>query len=233
MRNAAATFDDDHGYDTPVRKSAPRKSRASSPKPKSRKKKGRRFAVDMHKVARYAAIGMSATVVAGIMVNALVMQKGHHPAPLFGKGTLGISAAPVTPVKDTRVAVVDPAPKADEPMGVAAPPPMPVVKPRPATPKPTASDQAPKASGEDQIAKLLKTGVAPVVASDRSDTKTVLGAQKALAKLGFALKANGTMGPATKKAIEAFEKERNMPVNGELTHRVVKILGAESGVKID
>ncbi len=239
MRNAAATFDDDYDYDAPARRTAPRKPRAASSKSpsakaKSRKKKGKRLAIDMHRVARISAVGMSATLAIGIMVNALMMQTGHHPAPLFGKGTLAVSTAVVAPApaKVARVTVPDPTPQAEETAAAVATAPMPVVKPRHVTAT-TADSSATKAPGDDQIARLLKTGVAPAAASDKSESRTVLGAQKALGRLGFALKPNGTMGPATKKAIEAFEKERNMPVDGELSHRVVKILSAESGVKID
>ena len=187
----------------------------------------------MHRVARYAAIGMSATVVVGIMVNALMMQKGHHPAPLFGPGTIGLATAVTAPMppKIARVAVPDAAPT-PVPPPVAAPAPMATAKPRHAATTPLDAG-ASKAAGDDPIARLLKAGSAPIVASDKAGGKTVLGVQKALAKLGFTLTPNGTMGPATKKAIEAFEKERNMPVNGELSHRVVRILSAESGVKID
>ena len=240
MRNAAATFDDDYNYDAPSRGSAPRKPRASSPKSpssksKPRKKKGKRFAVDFHKVARYAAIGMSATVVVGIMVNALMMQKGHHPAPLFGKSALDTTTTIVapTPAKVARVSVPSPAPAVEETAPIAAPTPMPVLKPRHATMTSTTDQASARATDDDQIAKLLKTGVVPVVAGDKNDSKTVLGVQKALTKLGFTLKPNGTLGPTTKKAIEAFEKERNMPVNGTLSPRMLRILSAESGVKID
>ena len=116
----------------------------------------------------------------------------------------------------------------DATTGAIAPVPVPVVKPHHIATVAAKSDQA---GGEDQIAKLLQGGTPP--AGDKSEAKTITAAQKALAKLGFALKPNGTLGPATKKAIEQFEKERNLPVNGELTRRVVKVLSAESGLRID
>ena len=71
------------------------------------------------------------------------------------------------------------------------------------------------------------------MAADHTEGKTVIGAQRALTKLGFAVKATGSLGPQTKKAIEAFEKDRGLPVKGELSRRVIKILAAESGVKIE
>ena len=86
---------------------------------------------------------------------------------------------------------------------------------------------------DDPIARLL-SGSAPSPVADRTaGSKTVFAVQKALAKLGFAVKPNGSFGPTTKKAIEAFEKDRHLPVKGEMSHRIVKVLAAESGVRID
>ena len=231
MRNAAATFNDDIGYDEP-RRQAPRKSRAASSKPKARKtKKGKRFGFNMVKVARHGAIGISATVAIGIMVNALILQKGHHPAPLFGKAITLTELKPPpsptpAPIKTTRDVVV--APNAQQAAALAAPP-LPVAKPRHATIPAVAE----KGASDDAIGKLLRGEPPAPAGGEKGETKTILAAQKALAKIGYAVKPNGTMGPATRKAIETFEKDRNLPVKGELSRRVVKILGAESGVKID
>ena len=241
MRNAAANFDDDFGYDEP-RRPAPRKPRAASGKSKSRKKKGNRFGVDMLKVARYTALGTSAAIVLGIVVNALVMQKGHHPAPLFGKAITLSDVGPVekhTSPASTQTARDGADASAALPEQPASPAVLPVVVPMPvAKPRHASQVVADKAAGDDGIARLLR-GEAPAQTvgdkniGDKSEPKTVLGAQKALAKLGYALKPNGTLGPATRKAIEAFEKQRNLPVKGDLSRRVVKMLTAETGVTID
>ena len=215
MRNAAASFDDDFDLKEPSRKKAPRRAA-----PGPRKKKGRRrfgFNLDMKQVARYAAIGMSATVALGIMVNALVLQKSRHPAPLFGTSISMV---------ETNTAVTRPAPVKRVAPEVPATTPMPVAKPAEAT---QAGDNVPSAS-DDKIALLLQHATMP---SDHPDTKTVAGAQRALVKLGFVLKPTGTFGPQTKKALELFEKDRHLPVNGELNRRVLKILAAESGLKIE
>ncbi len=223
MPNAAATFDDDFGFDRPARKAAPRKAR-TAPAKKKRKRPG--AGLDMRKVARVSAVAMSAIIALGIMVNALILQKSRHPAPLFGK-TVAFAAAPARP------APVESA-KAPAPSQAAAPavapepvaPPVPAARPRHAA--------AEKAGGDDAIARLLQgSGATAPSQADKPDSKTVLGVQKALAKLGFAVKPNGALGPSTRKAIEAFEKDRHLPIKAELSHRLVKIIGAESGVKID
>lgn len=221
MPNAAATFDDAFDYDEPVRRKAPRRPRSAAGKGPQRKK-GRRLAFDMRKVARWTAVGLGTTVALTIMVNALVLQKSRHPAPLFGKAiALGPGPAPVERA---------PAPRADPVDAPAATPaPAPVVQQR--APVEVTEDEAP--TRDDPIGRLLQGGPPPAGAAAKPDTKTVMGAQRALAKLGFALKPNGTLGPQTRKAIEAFEKDRHLPVKGELTRRLVKILAAESGVRID
>ena len=221
MPTAVASFDDSFDFDEPARKKAPRKPRATAPKgkvPARKKGKKRRLpSIDMQRVARYGAVGMSGVLAVAIMVNALVLQKGHHPAPLFGKAiALGPSPTPVAkPAPDIRAA-------ADIEL-LVAPQPVPASRPM-AEPANT--------GGADPIGQLID-GKAPPAAAPKVDSKTVVGAQRALAKLGFTLKASGTVGPQTRTAIEAFERDRHLPVNGELTHRLVKVLAAESGLKID
>jgi hypothetical protein len=225
LPNAAATFDDDFGFDKPARK-APRRPRAAAQKrPAKKKKKSPGFRFDMHKVARFAAIGMSASVALAIMVNALVLQKSRHPAPLFGS-MAAIAPPPASGASPART----PSPAQAEVPAAREPADAPVAVPAART-RHAAAD---KPSEGDAIARLLDGGgVAASSATDKADSKTVLGVQRALIKLGFATKATGSLGPSTRKAIEAFEKDRHLPVKGELTHRLVKIIGAESGVRID
>ena len=251
MRNAA-TFEDDFGYDEPRRRAAPpRKSRQTPGK--GRKRKGRGFRLDTRKVVRYLAVGLSTGLVVAIALNALVLQKGRHPAPLFGKALAPGQAMPAPSVA-ARVAAPAPtiaAPEATIPAAVpSAPAP---TKPRRtvvAAPGGTAPDGTSSDKGgsdrDDAIARLLagqakgpqrNGGAAAEKAQDKagdpSQVKTVTGVQRALAKLGFNVKATGTIGPQTHKAIEAFEKDRHMPVTGEVSHRMTKVLAAESGLKLD
>ncbi len=254
---AAATFDDDFGAFAPRRGANPRKPAAASRTgtAKARKgKKGKRFGLDMAKVARVAAIGAGASVAAAIMVNALVMQKSRHPAPLFGQTiTMPKQAAP----KQAAAAVpARPAPPAATIAVPPAPPPQSVTQPAtpPMTAKPHHAATAPdKPVGDDAIARLLagggkaakpdakpdakpatRTGVRTEGKADAAASgKAVMGVQRALAKLGFPVKPSGTFGPQTRKAIEAFEKDRHLAVKGEMNPRLVKVLSAESGVKVD
>ena len=223
MRNAAA-FDDDLAYASPRRKSGPRKPSASTAGKTKKSVKRPRF--DMHRVARFAAIGMAATMALGIMVNALVLQKGHHPAPLFAKAPAPAApqaAAPLPPVRTAQAAA---------PADVA------LVTPSKAHKVAVASRDADASDADDAIGRLLASGSVPnAKVTGKSDVKidgkTVMGVQRALTKLGFKVPATGSAGLATKKAIEAFEKDRHLPVKGEVNHRLVKMLSAESGIKLD
>ncbi len=222
MRNAA-TFDDDLGYDAAPRKGAPRKPRAASTAGK-KKKGARRPRFDMHRVARFTAIGMAATMALGIMVNALVLQKGHHPAPLFGKAPVPATAQATAPLPPVRAAQVD------GPEEVATP--APVAKAHKTV---VAARDADAPIGDDAIGRLLSGGaaLAKTKGDAKGDGKTVMAVQRALSKLGFKVPPTGAAGPATKKAIEAFEKDRHMAVKGEVNRHLVKVLAAESGIKID
>ncbi|MFG1396606.1 peptidoglycan-binding domain-containing protein [Roseixanthobacter pseudopolyaromaticivorans] len=62
----------------------------------------------------------------------------------------------------------------------------------------------------------------------------ILGVQKTLAKLGYGpLKPDGKPGLETRLAIQRFERDRNLPPDGEISDRVVKELIAVSGTVID
>ncbi len=225
----AAMFDDDLGYEPKPRKGAPRKPRtAAAGKKKGAKRK--RFGMD--RIARYAAIGMAATMALGIMVNALVLQKGHHPAPLFGKTAAAAPSQAAAPLPSVRA---EPVEASAETAPAAA------AKMRKTV---VATRDADAPSGDDAIGRLLAGGTAPAakVASKaqgkgkgdvKDESKTVTGVQRALTKLGFKVPVTGAAGPATKKAIEAYEKDHHLPVKGEVNRRLVKVLAADSGIRID
>lgn len=233
MRNAAASFDDDYAVDEPIRKAKPaRKARGPGAKKKSaaRDRKGGRS------ILHYAAIGLSASLAVGIMVNALVMQHSRHPAPLFGQAiALGDTPAPtVAPPPPAMAAATPVAPVAPPPAAMAPAPAPPAAHPHRAADVPPSPARA---KGDDPIAKLLKASAGGEKTPDRAgakeSAKTVLAAQHALVKLGFVVKPTGSFGPATKSAIEAFERDQHLPVKGEMSRKVLKQISAESGLAID
>ncbi|MFC3639734.1 peptidoglycan-binding protein [Camelimonas fluminis] len=190
---------------------------------------------------RAAFIIASAGLAMGVFVNALAMQHGAHPNPMFG------GSRPVTVMAHPPAAVRPPKPPAAQPQPSVARGEAPAGQG--AAPAPVAAPEPGARRGGDAIGDLLKGGSAPVppprpatgpaqVAPPAAPAKPqpvpqVASAQKALGKLGFgALNADGLMGPGTRAAIERFEKAKGLPVTGELNPKTLKALGAAAGAPI-
>jgi hypothetical protein len=173
----------------------------------------------------------------GIFVNALVLQTQRHPAPLFAaKPVAAQPQAAQPPAAYAQTAQ----PQTAQGMTAEAPRPA----PRPANLGAGLSDKAPPPSprvatrdpGEpsskgDAIAALLRGGPSAQPAGESS--ASVLAAQRALARLGYAVKPDGVMGGATRQAVERFEREQGLPTRGDLTPKIMRLLAARSGVAIE
>jgi hypothetical protein len=200
-----------------------------------------------------------AALMTGIALNALVLQKVRHPAPLFGSAAVH---SPAAPAAETHPGT---APRI---VTTAVPPPQPVARAADPTHDPAPADEAPP-SAHDQIAALLngETAPAPSAATHRpkpapgdsighflktkgedpaADTlgqflkhdpgatspdaaasdKMVLAAQRALAKLGYAVKPNGVFGQTTRQALEHFQKDHHLPVSDRVTPHLLRELTA-------
>lgn len=70
--------------------------------------------------------------------------------------------------------------------------------------------------------------------ADVPSSPRVLAVQRALAKLGYGpLKVNGAMSAETRQAIQRFERDRKLPADGEVSDRLMRELGAVSGLAIN
>ncbi|WP_298424833.1 peptidoglycan-binding protein [Rhodoblastus sp.] len=181
-------------------------------------------------------------LLAAIVVNAMFLQRGRHPAPLFGS-TVRIAppAPPVRPasfepllgdsIPQAALRPVDPATEA----AFSAP----VVddKPAPAETAPAPASHAatqPVRKAHDVIGDLIDGKTPPASPSPaKSASTSVLTAQRALAKLGAPVKPDGELGPGTRKAIEAFQRQNQLPVTGELNAKTRRQLSARSGVAVE
>ena len=150
------------------------------------------------------AFAVGAFGLVAILVNALFLQSGPHPAPLF--------KAPLSPVA---------AGEATSSVVVAVP------RARPAEPVPakTAAGSAAPAAGvgrNDAIADML------------SSTRRVIALQRALAQYGYGqIKPTGIVDAETRAAIEKFERERRLPVTGQPSERVTRELAGLTGRPLD
>lgn len=169
-------------------------------------------------------------LVIGILVNALILQKQRHPAPLFAARPAVVTHAPTSAPQpaEAQAAVAEAVPKPTPRPANLTPPSM--DKPAP-TQRAAPRDAAEAPRSSDAIASLLRANTAAQTGAEAS--KTVFSAQRALVKLGFVLKPDGVMGGTTRQAIERFERDRGIPVRGDLTPRIIKMLSAESGIAID
>ena len=156
--------------------------------------------------------------VSAIITNALFLQAGRHPSPMFGSvvalpATGSVSASPL------------PRPRPVDAMTRSA-------EPSPADPKPAESKAA------DTLANLVKSTSAPSVTPSNTaqvaGPRRVAAVQRALTEYGYGqLKPTGTVGSDTQAAIQKFERERKIPVTGQVSDRLVRELATVTGRPVE
>ena len=219
----------------------------------------------LHSPKDMVAGALAVAAVFAIITNALFLQAGRHPSPMFGSViTLPAPAPPVavaSPLPRPRpveLAVRPAEPTPAEPKLVEAKPieaksaeaksadpknsdPMTnlVVKSTTAAPV-AASSVANPAVKPTSAAAVASSNVmrppAPIPVSSRSDagSRRIAAVQRALTQYGYGqLKPTGTIGSDTQAALSKFERDRKLPVTGQMSERVVKELTAMIGHPID
>jgi hypothetical protein len=163
------------------------------------------------------AIVLLLAAAGAILVNALYRQPGPHPAPIFSVKPRPVATEPaeiVPPLPRTRPAAPI-ALKQD-----AAPPAQPA--PAEAQRAPVKSE-APRVTRIDPIADIL-AGPSPRVAA----------LQRALNDFGYGpLKTTGNYGSDTIAAVKKFERDRKMPVTGQISPRLLQELSTLTGKPIE
>jgi Putative peptidoglycan binding domain len=212
-----------------------------------------------------------------IITNALFLQAGRHPSPMFGGSVVTLPppappvavASPLPRPRPVEVAVRPAEPAPAEPKAVEVKPveakPVEVKNSDPKTSDPKTSD--PKTSDPMTNLVVKSTGSAPAAASNAAnpvvkptsaapvaalnvvrppapipshgDTQStaahrIAAVQRALTQYGYGqLRPTGTIGSDTQAAISKFERDRKLPVTGQMSERVVKELTAMIGHPID
>jgi Putative peptidoglycan binding domain len=167
---------------------------------------------------RYALGAVLSLALVGIAVNALLLQRERHPAPLFGRSApeppSAASAPPPPPAPRLKPAAAEyDVPAAQSP--AALPPERPAETARTAPP------------ASDPIAELLAAESHDDSSTSHSTSQAshlTLAAQTALAKLGYSVKPDGKEGAATEQALRDFEHAHALPPATEITERLVKQL---------
>ena len=181
-------------------------------------------------------VGVTGSV--AILVNALFLQSGPHPAPLFKTSSAPVAASDAT----NTVAVVVPRARPPEPVPTKLDvPPAPAAPHLPASvkssleaPKTEALKTAAASAAPQAAAPASGTGRNDAIADMLSASRRVTALQRALAQYGYGqLKPTGIVDADTRAAIEKFERERKLPVTGQASDRVVKELAGLTGRPLD
>jgi len=193
----------------------------------------------------FAAVG-------AIVTNALFLQAGPHPSPMFGSVVMmPAMAPPASPLPRSRPVEAntrsEASPLEAKPAEPRAVEPRTVAEPKPSDMK--ASDQ----KVADPLTSLVKaTNVAPTMTpmimrppasipvshNDNSlspgGSRRIAAVQRALTEYGYGqLKPTGTIGADTQAAIEKFERDHKVPATGQVTDRLVRELSTMIGHPID
>jgi len=217
--------------------------------------------------------GAAAAAVGTILVNALYLQPGPHPAPIFA-----VKARPVSGDQaDAVVTLPRPRPadlfSARPDASVAARPRAELISevqrellrrglydgPIDGLPGPRtdaaiqdfaeAAGLKPAPEPSEELLRTLarSTAKAPAprgpAAAARPDLigeliapppRRVTAVQRALNEFGYGpIRANGVIGPDTRTAIEKFERERKLPITGQISDRLVRELSATTGRSLE
>jgi hypothetical protein len=175
--------------------------------------------------------------VIAIVANAVFMQAGHHPSPMFGTTLSAPARVPL--------AAANPMPRPRPVEATLKPADAKLAEVRPAEMR--AADVKPAAA----VSVIAKTSAAPasvtrppapIPVSSRSDpvadliiaSRRVAAVQRALTEYGYGqLKPTGTVGSDTLAAIQKFERDRKLPITGQMSDRLVRELSAATGRAID
>jgi len=192
-----------------------------------------------------------------IIANALFLQSGPHPAPMFGSAVPSSTALLMPnplprprPAEADALAINEPK-RSDsslfDPKPVEPPLEPKQVEQRAVVPR-AAEPRGNDARANDPMANLVKATTStpappsnalrppasiPVTGSI-GGAKRILAVQRVLTEYGYAqLKPTGILGPDTRAAIEHFERERRLPVDGQVSDRLVRELYAATGHAVE
>ncbi|MDB5619957.1 peptidoglycan-binding domain-containing protein [Tardiphaga sp.] len=190
---------------------------------------------------------IAAAAVSAIIGNAIFLQAGHHPSPMFGSSV-------TVPMPQPATANLLPKPR---PLDATLRPGDAKLDSRMLDAKPVdgKSDNKPvERASADPMAGLVKSTTtppanstavarppAPIPNASRDplgdlivNSRRVAAVQRALTEYGYGqLKPTGTVGSDTQAAIQRFERERKLPVTGQASDRVVRELATVTGRPIE
>jgi hypothetical protein len=213
----------------------PRRRGARAAKVDVDAERGLAMRIMLHSPKDTIAGAVAFAAVIAVIVNALFYQTGHHPSPMFGSVTVMPAAA---------LAAANPVPR-PRPAEAETIPDSRVAEPRsaekPAEPRvtdPVAS--LVKSTGTSSVPSTVMRPPAPIPVASHPELplnpgqRRVAAVQRALTEYGYGqLKPTGTIGTDTQAAIQKFERERKLPLTGQISDRLMRELAAVIGHPVD
>lgn len=175
------------------------------------------------------AIFVAVIAAGSIFINALYRQPGPHPAPIFA-----IKPRPVASETTAAVQVAPrPRPEATISQKIEAPASQKLDALPRARLEPVKVETAPMPKPKPDAIAALISGQ-PVPAATPTPASKVILVQRALNDFGYGpVKSSGNVGPDTTAAIQKFERERKLPVTGQISPRFLRELAAVTGRTLD
>jgi hypothetical protein len=234
----------------------PRRRRGAKAVAVEAEERGLLMRILLHSPKDMVAGLLAATAISAIVANALFLQAGRHPSPMFGSTAPSAQPLPrprpaeaaairsieLTPA-DVKAAETKAEPKYEskyeskgeskyESKGEPKPDVMSnlVVK----TTTPPAPPAATPPAAAPPAAVLRPPAPVPVATPHTAAGRKIAAVQRALTDYGYGqLKPTGLIGADTQAAITKFERDRKLPVTGQMSDRLVKELSAMTGRPID
>lgn len=241
----------------------PRRTDDDDEMPRRRRKRGAKAAaigaeqergllmrVFLHSPKDVLAGLLAAAAICAILANALFLQAGRHPSPMFGTVVTlpAPQAAAASPLPRPRPVEVTGRPFESDPPEIRP------VEARGADPRHAEIKSAEPRNADPKIpdpmtSLVVKSTGAPATAApanvvrppapipanaQNAGARRVAAVQRALTQYGYGqLKPTGAVGADTQTAIAKFERDRKLPVTGQMSDRLVKELAAMIGHPID
>jgi hypothetical protein len=224
-----------------------RRRRAGAAAIEAEAERGLVMRILLHSPKDMIAGALAFAAVSAIIANALFLQAGRHPSPMFGTvvAVPAAALAPASPLPRPR-----PVEATTKPVDVSPAEPK-AVEPKSDFKSDFKSEFKSEPRAADPMTNLVKataipqpapSGVArppaPIPVSSRNDaasgSRRVAAVQRTLTEYGYGqLKPTGTVGSETQAAIQKFERDRKIPVTGQMSDRLVRELAAMTGKAID
>ncbi|HEY9454112.1 MAG TPA: peptidoglycan-binding protein [Bradyrhizobium sp.] len=181
---------------------------------------------------------IAATAICAIITNALFLQAGRHPSPMFGS---------IVTLPAPQAAVASPLPR-PRPVVEADPQDTRQVEARGTDARQADSRNADARNADALTSLVVKSTSAPATTpanvarppapipatAQSAGARRVAAVQRTLTQYGYGqLKATGAIGSDTQAAIAKFERERKLPVTGQMSDRLVRELSAMVGHPIE